>query len=69
MEKGRIVSEDPGRIRKNSNGRWRIRSGTFSFLWHYVIIDAFGMWCGCSYQEYLGLCRHITAVEHVIARS
>ena len=69
MEEGRILSEDPGRIRKKSNRRWRVRSGTFAFLWHHVIVDALGMWCSCSLQESPGLCRHIAAVEHVIARS
>ena len=69
MEEGRILSENPGRIRKKSNRRWRVRSGTFTFLWHHVIFDALGMWCSCSLQENPGLCRHIAAVEHVIARS
>ena len=45
MEEGRILSEDPGRIRKKSNRRWRVKSGTFAFLWHHVIIDALGMRC------------------------
>ena len=69
MEEGRILSEDPGRIRKKSNRRWRVRSGTSAFLWHHVIVDALGMWCSCSLQESPGLCRHIAAVEHAIARS
>ena len=69
MEEGRTLSKDPGRIRKKSNRRWRVRSGTFAFLWHHVIVDALGMWCSCSLQESPGLCRHIAAVEHVIARS
>ena len=48
MEEGRTPSEDPGRTRKKSNRRWRVRSGTFAFLWHHVIVDALGMWCSCS---------------------
>ena len=59
MEEGRTLSKDPGRIRKKSNRRWRVRSGTFAFLWHHVIVDALGMWCSCSLQESPGLCRHI----------
>ena len=69
MGEGRTPSEDPSRIRKKSNRRWRVRSGTFAFLWHHVIVDALGMWCSCSLQESPGLCRHIAAVGHVIARS
>ena len=51
MGEGRTLSEDPGRIRKKSNRRWRVRSGTSAFLWHHVIVDALGMWCSCSLQE------------------
>ena len=48
MGEGRTLSEDPDRIRKKSSRRWRVRSGTFAFLWHHVIVDALGMWCSCS---------------------
>ena len=33
MGEGRILSEDPGRIRKKSSRHWRVMSGTFAWLW------------------------------------
>ena len=67
--RGRAIAEDPGRVKRKDNRRWKVLSESVAGLWYTVILGAAGIACSCPYHgETGGLCKHAVAVGAVLDR-
>ena len=61
--RGRAIAEDPGRVKRKGNRRWKVPSESVAGLWYTVILGAAGIVCSCPYHgETGGLCKHVVAI-------
>ena len=67
--RGRAIAEDPGRVKRKSNRRWKVFSESVAGLWHTVILGAAGIACSCPYHGETGdLCKHVVAICTALGR-